>query len=96
MIQLFKKKVGLVNTALLSILCSIPSMSHAATVESILKGAATYLTGTVAKSAGILAIIGMGYLCVYTQKFPKEYFIWTLVGLGIVFGGSQLYQVVVR
>ena len=95
MIQLFKKKVNLINTALLSILCSVPTMSHAASIESILKAATTYLTGSMAKAAGLLAIVGAGYLTLYTQKLPKEYFIMILVGLGIIFGGSSIYSRVV-
>ena len=91
-----KKKTTLINEALLLLLSTIPTASHATSIESILKGATTYLTGTVAKAAGVLAIIGVGYLTLYTQKLPKEYLIAILIGSGFIFGGSELYNKVVH
>ena len=96
MSQVMKKKGGFINSALLSILSSMPTMSHAASIESIIKAVNSYLTGSLAKAVGMLAIVTMGYLCIFAQKFPKEYFIWTMVGIGIIFGGPQLYQLWVR
>lgn len=97
MSQVMKKKGRFIHTVLLSILSSMPSMSHAAaSPEGIFKAVTYYLTGSLAKAVGILAIVGLGYMCIQLQKFPKEYFTWTLIGLGIVFGGSQLYQVWVK
>lgn len=95
MIQWFQRKRNVINTALVLILGSLPTMSHAASIESILKAATTYLTGSMAKAAGLLAIVGAGYLTLYTQKLPKEYFIMILVGLGIIFGASSIYSRVV-
>lgn len=92
MIRFFKTKMGLVNEALLVVLCTIPGASHAASIESILEKSATYLQGPVAKGAGLLAILGTGYLTLFTQKMPKEQFVMILVGLGIIFGGSSLYS----
>lgn len=90
--SLFKKKYALINEALIMLLCTIPTASHAANIESILRAAATYLTGTVAKSAGVLAIIGVGYLTLFTQKLPKEYLMMILIGSGFIFGGAELYR----
>lgn len=92
MIQWVKNKVDWVNVFLLSVLCTMPSISQAATVESILKATTRYLTGGLAKAVGGLAIVGTGYLTLYAQKFPKEYFMMVLLGLGIIFGGSTLYN----
>ncbi|WP_373443278.1 hypothetical protein ABXK18_00050 [Legionella pneumophila 130b] len=36
-----------------------------------------------------------GYLCLARQKFPKEYFVMILVGMGIIFGGSSLYSTLI-
>lgn len=69
-----------------------PSLSHAQSIESILARTTSYLQGGVARGLGILAIVVAGYLCVVRQKFPKEYFMMILVGLGIIFGGSSLYN----
>lgn len=92
MIRFFKTKLGLVNEALLVVLCATPCASHAASIETILRKSATYLQGPVAKGAGLLAILGTGYFTLFTQKMPKEQFVMILVGLGIIFGGSSLYS----
>ncbi|WP_428413914.1 TrbC/VirB2 family protein [Legionella sp.] len=93
---MMKKKERFINTALLSILSTLPTMSHAASIEGIVKAVTSYLTGSLAKAVAILAIVSMGYLCIFAQKFPKEYFTWTLIGIGIILGGSQLYQLWVK
>lgn len=89
--QFFKNKMTVVNEALLLLLCTMPTASHATSIESILNQTAGYLQGPVAKGAGLLAILGTGYLTLFTQKMPKEQFVGILVGLGIIFGGSSLY-----
>jgi len=92
MIRFFKNKVTMVNEALLLLLCTTPGVSHAASIESILRKSANYLQGPVAKGAGLLAILGTGYLTLFTQEMPKKQFVMILVGLGIIFGGSSLYS----
>lgn len=74
----------------------IPSAGHAANIESILRQSAQYLTGPVAKGAGLLAILATGYLTLFTQKMPKEQFVMVLLGLGIIFGGTSLYTTLIR
>lgn len=73
-------------------LCTMPSIGHAATIESIIKATTRYLVGGVAKAIGLLAIIGAGYLTLYAQEFPKKYFMMILLGLGIIFGASTIYN----
>lgn len=90
--QMIKKRMDLIHTALLSALCALPSASHAASIESIVMAATRYLTGSVAKSIGVLVVIGLGYLTLFTNKFPKESFIMVLVGSGMIFGGAELYR----
>ena len=72
-----------------------PSMSHAQSIETIINRTVTYLQGGLARSVGVLCIIVAGYLCLARQKFPKEYFVTILVGMGIIFGGSTLYSTLI-
>ena len=76
----------------LGLLLMNPSVSHAITIESIISRTTNYLQGSVARSLGVLSIIVLGYLCLVRHKFPKEYLMMVLVGLGIIFGGSSLYN----
>jgi type IV secretion system protein VirB2 len=73
----------------------MPSLSHAQTIEGIINRTVTYLQGGLARTMGIFCIIIAGYLCLAMQKFPKEYFIMILVGMGIIFGGSSLYMTLI-
>lgn len=69
----------------------LPPMAHAADVETVINKAVSYLQGGVAKAVGFLAIVITGYLCLYTQTFPKKNFLMILVGLGLIFGASYYY-----
>lgn len=89
--QFFKNKVSVINEVFLLLLFAMPNVSHATSIESILRKTASYLQGPVAKGAGLLAILGAGYFTLFTQKLPKEQFLMILLGLGIIFGGSSLY-----
>jgi type IV secretion system protein VirB2 len=73
----------------------LPTLSHAAGIEDIINRTIQYLQGGLARAIGIFCIIIAGYLCLARQKFPKEYFMMILVGLGIIFGGSTLYSTLV-
>lgn len=73
----------------------LPSISQAQSIESIINRSITYLQGGLAKTVGIFCIIIAGYLCLALQKFPKEYFVMILVGMGIIFGGSSLYSTII-
>ncbi|MBA2649918.1 MAG: TrbC/VirB2 family protein [Legionella sp.] len=73
----------------------LPQASHAASIEGILRNTIKYLQGPVAKSVGVAAIIISGYLCLAKQKLPKETFVMILVGMGIIFGGSSLYNTLI-
>ncbi|MDP3559114.1 MAG: TrbC/VirB2 family protein [Legionellaceae bacterium] len=72
-----------------------PSLSHAQSIESIINRTINYLQGGLARTTGIFCIIIAGYLCLARQKFPKEYFVMILVGMGIIFGGSSLYSTLI-
>ena len=90
--QIASKRFNRVQGYCWASLLMSPSLSHAQSIESILGRTTSYLQGGIARGLGILAIVAVGYLCVVRQKFPKEYFMMILVGLGIIFGGSSLYN----
>ena len=82
-------------TKLFVTLILAPSLSFASTIEIILNNGVRFLQGPLAKSVGLIAIISSGYLCIARQKLPKEQFLMILIGLGIIFGGSSLYNTLV-
>lgn len=88
-----KKMKQRVSIAYFMTVCALfPSASQAQSIENIINRTTHYLQGSLARSIGVMCIIIAGYLCLYRQKFPKEYFSMILVGLGIIFGGSTLYN----
>lgn len=92
MIRYLKNRVTRIKKTGVLFLIAAPSLSYAATIESILNKGVSFLQGPVARAAGILAIVGSGFLCLYKQQLPKDQFVMILVGLGIIFGGSSLYS----
>lgn len=86
---------GLCNLYLIAVCSAAPTVSQAQSIESIINRTITYLQGGLARTVGILCIIIAGYLCLARQKFPKEYFVMILVGMGIIFGGSSLYSTLI-
>ncbi|HDS3856750.1 TPA: TrbC/VirB2 family protein [Legionella pneumophila] len=94
-IKQFKSKYHHANAWLLLFLLAHPEASHAASIERILNNTIRYLQGPIAKSVGLAAIVISGYLCIAKQKLPKETFVMILVGMGIIFGGSSLYNTLI-
>ena len=86
-----KTPLRALTSALSMALITLPLDSHATSVETVLNRAATFLGGPLAKSVGVVVLIGAGYLCLVQQKFPKEQLAMVLVGLGIIFGAASLY-----
>lgn len=92
----FKRIKQRISLAYWVVVCAlVPCSSHAQSIESIINRTTHYLQGSLARSVGVVCIIIAGYLCLYRQKFPKEYFSMILVGLGIIFGGSTLYNTLI-
>ena len=83
------------NLYWIAVYLMVPSISQAHSIESIINRTITYLQGGLARTVGIFCIIIAGYLCLALQKFPKEYFVMILVGMGIIFGGSSLYSTII-
>lgn len=93
--RLHKYATSLSNLYLTAVCCLLPSVSQAQSIESIINRTINYLQGGLARTVGVFCIIIAGYLCLARQKFPKEYFIMILVGMGIIFGGSSLYSTLI-
>lgn len=92
----FNKVKQHISLAYLMVTCTLfPCASQAQSIESIINRTTHYLQGGLARAVGVACIIVAGYLCLYRQKFPKEYFSMILVGLGIIFGGSTLYNTLI-
>ncbi|CZJ09491.1 TPA: TrbC/VirB2 family protein [Legionella pneumophila] len=83
------------NLYLITVCTLLPTLSHAQSIESIINRTINYLQGGLARTVGVFCIIIAGYLCLARQKFPKEYFVMILVGMGIIFGGSSLYSTLI-
>lgn len=84
-------KRNILRLELMFLMLLLPQISQAASVQSILEHAQTWLQGPLAKAVGMVAVIGCGYMCIFQQRLPKSQFLMVLVGLGIVFGASSLY-----
>ena len=69
----------------------LPKTSFAADISSIVDNAVGYLQDTPARSIGVIAIVAAGYVCIFKQMFPKMYFAMILIGLGLIYGGAELY-----
>ena len=95
MIKQLKRTKHRISETVVALFILLPTATHAASIESILNKGVHFLQGPVAKSAGLLAIVGSGFLCLYKQQLPKDQFVMILVGLGIIFGGSSLYSTLV-
>lgn len=77
-------------------LLTAPTVMHAATsIESILDKTNSYLSGSLARSFGLLVIVVSGYLCIAQQRLPKDTFMRILIGLGIIFGASTIYTTLI-
>ncbi|MFO2608117.1 TrbC/VirB2 family protein [Legionella pneumophila serogroup 1] len=83
------------NLYLIAVCALLPTLSYAQSIESIINRTINYLQGGLARAVGVFCIIIAGYLCLARQKFPKEYFVMILVGMGIIFGGSTLYSTLI-
>ena len=90
-----KTAKGALNRALWWALLALPATSHAASIQSIVDKTIRYLNGSLARSVGVLVLIGAGYMCLFQHKFPKEILGYMLLGLGIIFGGAQLYDLLI-
>ena len=104
LVKKLKKKMTALKTPISHIkkygalsLLMVPGVGHAtASIDSVLTKGLDILQGSVARGVGVLAIVGSGYLCLARNKLPKEQFVMILVGLGVIFGGSDLLDALVK
>jgi len=61
-------------------------------LSKALEALASYLMSTPAKIAGVLAIIGIGYMTAFTTKLPKGQAVAAVAGIGIIFGAGFLVK----
>lgn len=95
LIKAIASKIEQLNISLLILLLTLPKASHATTIESILDKTHQYLSGSVARSFGLVVIVVSGYLCIAQQRLPKDTFVRILIGLGIIFGANSLYSTLI-
>lgn len=61
-------------------------------IDSVLQALLDYLTSTPARIIAVLAIVGVGYATLHLGRMPKQRAISVVVGIGIIFGGAALLQ----
>lgn len=95
LIKTVKNRLDQCNAGLLMLLLTLPNASHATSIESILGKTHQYLSGSIARSFGLVVIVVSGYLCIAQQRLPKDTFVRILIGLGIIFGANSLYSTLI-
>lgn len=78
----------------------LPSVSFAAEptglkLTAVIENITKYLTNDLARSAGVLAIVGSGYLYLVANKIEKETFMKIAIALAIILGGPTIYDMLV-
>lgn len=61
-------------------------------IDSVLQALLSYLTSTPARIIAVLAIVGVGYSTLHLGRMPKNRAIAVVIGIGIIFGGAALLQ----
>jgi len=61
-------------------------------IDSVLQALLSYLTSTPARIIAVLAIVGVGYSTLHLGRMPKQRAIAVVIGIGIIFGGAALLQ----
>ena len=89
------KKIAVKITDIAVFMVVLPSTSFATSIGSVLEKTNEYLQGSIARSVAVFALIIAGYLCIIKQMFPKMYLMMILLGLGLIFGASELYSILV-
>ncbi|MCB1827842.1 MAG: TrbC/VirB2 family protein [Coxiellaceae bacterium] len=61
-------------------------------IDSVLQALLDYLTSAPARIIAVLAIVGVGYATLHLGRMPKQRAIAVVIGVGIIFGGAALLQ----
>ena len=98
---MFKKittKFNHLNNLLMTLFL-LPEVSFATeskvTLVTVLETITKFLTGDLARSAGVLAIVGAGYMFLIANRIEKETFMKIAVAMSIILGAPTLYETVV-
>lgn len=79
---------------LLPLFASSAQAGSSRQLTGVIDKTADFLSGGVAKSIAIIAIIGVGYLTIFTQQLPKKALYSTVGGLGLIFCATTLYAAI--
>jgi type IV secretory pathway VirB2 component (pilin) len=61
-------------------------------IDSVLQALLNYLTAAPARIIAVLAIVAVGYGTLHLGRMPKQRAISVVVGIGIIFGGAAILQ----
>lgn len=91
-----KKQIkGLISRCQIYLLIFLmPTVVFAANtkIDEVLSKFLDYLTSTPARILATIAVVGVGYATWHLGKIPKEKAIAVIIGIGIVFGGASILQ----
>ncbi|MBU1559048.1 MAG: TrbC/VirB2 family protein [Gammaproteobacteria bacterium] len=78
--------------ALLFLSHSVAWADGSTAIDQVLSKFLDYLTSTPARILATLAIVGVGYATWHLGKVPKDKAMAVIIGIGIVFGGASILQ----
>ncbi len=87
------KKFKSLSSVVGGYLALLPVQANAATVQGTIDNLTSYLSGSLAKAVGGLIIVVTGYMCFAGNDLPKKRFFQIAIGLGLILGGSNMYQI---
>ena len=90
MIKMMKNSKSRALSALVLGLPTSCFASSGVTLVSIAENTIDYLTGDLARVAGVVAVVVSGYLFLFQHRIQKSTFISIAAGMGIILGGSTL------
>ncbi len=61
-------------------------------IDKVLQALLDYLTSTPARIIAVLAIVSVGYATLHLGRLQKNKAISVVVGIGIIFGGAAIMQ----
>ncbi len=70
-------------------LCLLPMVAHATMINTLNDGL-EYITGTVGKTIAMLAVVGVGFGCLFLGKVSKGQAVGTVVAVGLIFGAKAI------
>lgn len=87
-----KKAVYFYGMTLLVLPSAAFAFSSGFELDDILNGLIGILTSNIVRAILVLAIVGVGYSCVYLHKIPRDKAVTTVLGIGIILSASYIAQ----